>query len=177
MKHRIFKTILLLVLFALIVANVVLTVGLSQAAEIREVAFEEDPIELTEFRIIFENSPEDVKPETEEVTESPFEYIDLGEFMITAYCACEKCCEQWALNRPNGVVYGASGIELIPYRSIAVDPSVIPLGATVCIDGEEYFAHDTGGAIKGNRIDVYFPTHEEALKWGIRHYDVVLIKG
>ena len=95
----------------------------------------------------------------------------LGEFVLTAYCSCEKCCGKWALNRPkdadgNDIVYGASGSVLKAGVSVAVDPSVIPYGSKVYIDGVEYVAHDCGGAIKGSRIDVYFDSHEEALEFG-----------
>ena len=50
--------------------------------------------------------------------------------------------------------------------SIAVDPSVIPYGSKVYVDGVEYVAHDCGGAIKWNRIDVYFDSHNAALDFG-----------
>lgn len=49
----------------------------------------------------------------------------------------------------------------------AVDPSVIPLGSELYIPGYGYVrAEDTGGAIKGNRVDLYFENKEEAFKWG-----------
>lgn len=97
--------------------------------------------------------------------------VSIGEFDLTAYCSCEKCCGVWATNRPvdedgNEIVYGASGNRLFANRSVAVDPSVIPYGTEIVIDGLRYVAHDCGGAIKGNRIDVYFDSHEEALRFG-----------
>jgi 3D (Asp-Asp-Asp) domain-containing protein len=93
------------------------------------------------------------------------------EFVLTAYCSCRKCCGKHALNRPkdeNGkeIVYGASGAALEQGVSVAVDPSVIPYGSIVCIDGKEYIAQDCGSAIKGNRIDVYFESHEDAKGFG-----------
>ena len=95
----------------------------------------------------------------------------LGEFILTAYCSCQKCCGKWSLNRPKDesgkeIVVGASGKRLIEGYSIAVDPSVIKYGTKVYIDGIEYIAHDCGGAIKGNRIDVYFSDHQEARNFG-----------
>ncbi len=54
-------------------------------------------------------------------------------------------------------------------KVIAVDPSVIPLGAEVYVEGYGYaIAADTGGAVKGNKIDVFIPTQEEAYRWGNR---------
>ena len=108
------------------------------------------------------------------ITEPQKEPICLGEFKLTAYCSCEKCCGSWAFDRPDGVVYGASGNELKSGYSIAVDPSVIPYGTEVVINGVTYRADDCGGAIKGNRIDVYFDTHEEALDFCVKYADVFM---
>lgn len=97
----------------------------------------------------------------------------LGVFTLTAYCSCEKCCGEWAHNRPvddmgNEIVVGASGYRLVSNVSVAVDPAVIPYGTVLEIDGKTYIAHDCGGAIKGNRIDVYFADHKEALNFGVK---------
>ena len=52
-------------------------------------------------------------------------------------------------------------------KVIAVDPSVIPLGSKVYVEGYGYaVAADTGGAIKGNKIDVFFPSKSDAYRWG-----------
>ena len=96
--------------------------------------------------------------------------VDLGEFKITAYCPCTKCCGQWA----NGIT--STGVTAQANRTIAVDPKVIPYGTKVLIDGNEYIAEDCGGAIKGNRIDIYFDTHQEALNWGVKYKGVMLVE-
>lgn len=99
------------------------------------------------------------------------------EFIVTAYCSCEKCCGVWALNRPGGIVYGASGSELLPGRSIAVDRNVIPYGTKVYIEGMgEYIAEDTGGGIKGNKIDIYFTDHQSALNFGLQKLKVWILE-
>lgn len=113
-------------------------------------------------------------PETE--PEEP-ELISLGTFKLTAYCSCQRCCGSYALNRPvdengNEIVYGSIGVRLIAGVSIAVDPRVIPYGTQVVIDGHTYTAHDTGGNIKGNRIDVYFDDHQEAWDFGTQYAEV-----
>ena len=105
-------------------------------------------------------------------TNQAIEPVSLGEFKLTAYCSCAKCCGKWAYNRPNGIVYGAIGEELKEGYSIAVDPSVIPYRTEVIIDGHTYKAQDCGGAIKGNRIDVYFNNHQEALNFGVQYKEV-----
>ncbi len=59
---------------------------------------------------------------------------------------------------------------------IAVDPKVIPLGTRMYIDGYGYAtAMDIGGSIKGNRIDVFFDTKEECMKWGRKKVQVFIL--
>ena len=105
------------------------------------------------------------------------EYINLGEFRLTAYCSCSVCCEQYASNRPsdkdgNEIVYTASGKIAKSDYTIAADPSVFPYGAIVYINGHKYEAQDCGGAIKGNSIDIYFDNHEDARKFGVQYANV-----
>ena len=150
-------------------------VEIQKIYDIKESSFSEADVDETEEKSVVE------KPEESQVVlESKKE--SLGEFKLTAYCSCEKCCGKWALNRPtdeNGkdIVYGSTGTVLVAGTSIAVDPSVIPYGSQVEINGHTYTAHDTGGAIKGNRIDVYFDNHQEALNFGVQYAEVFLIGG
>ena len=134
---------------------------------------------ITTTEVATETTTIIVEPEAEPVTIPPVEVatepepINLGEFKLTAYCSCAKCCGKWAENRGD-VVTGAIGKPLKAGYSIAVDPKVIPYGSIVIINGKEYEAMDCGGAIKGNRIDVYFNTHEEALEFGVQYATVYL---
>jgi 3D (Asp-Asp-Asp) domain-containing protein len=118
----------------------------------------------------------DDKINIKETAKDEVKHSSLGEFKLTAYCSCEVCCGEWAYNRPNGVVYGAIGEELIEGYSIAVDPNVIPYRAEVVLDGKTYKAQDFGGAINGNRIDVYFEDHNEALEFGVQYTEVFLVE-
>ena len=66
----------------------------------------------------------------------------------------------------------ASGTEVC-YGTVAVDPDVIPLGSKVYVEDYGYAtALDTGGAIQGNRIDIWLPSEEEALDYGIKEKKV-----
>lgn len=61
-------------------------------------------------------------------------------------------------------------------KVIAVDPSVIPLGSKVHVEGYGYAtAADIGGAIKGNKIDVHVPTKGKANNWGVRTVNVTIV--
>lgn len=91
--------------------------------------------------------------------------IDMGEFKITAYCTCAKCC-----GKSDGIT--ASGTKATAGRTVAVDPTVIPYGTKIIINGHTYVAEDTGGAINGNRIDICVGSHEEALNFGVQYANV-----
>lgn len=139
--------------------------------------------------LAFASEPEAAQPEEpvaitcatpcEEVSIEPEEpeLISLGEFKITHYCACEICCGSWANNRPNGIVYTASGTVAEAGKTIAVDPDVIPYGTEVVIDNQTYIAQDCGGAIQGSRIDVYCDSHQEALQLGVKYAEVFVEGG
>ena len=94
---------------------------------------------------------------------------DLGEFKITYYCACEICCDV-----ETGIT--ATGAPVVQGETIAVDPRVIPYGTKVIINGHVFTAEDCGGAIKGNRIDIYVDDHATAQALGVNHYHVYLVK-
>lgn len=81
---------------------------------------------------------------------------------VTAYCPCERCCQQFSDGQ---TATGTNAYE----RGVAVDPKFITYGSMVFIPEYGYvMADDCGGAIKGNRLDVRFSTHQEALNWGVR---------
>lgn len=108
-----------------------------------------------------------------------FELVSLGEFRITAYCPCEICCGNWAKNRPvdedgSIQVFTASGDLAVEGVTIAADISVLPYNTRVIIDGHEYIVQDRGGAIKGNRIDIYFESHQEALNFGVQYKEIFI---
>ena len=121
----------------------------------------------------------EIETDKEVDTNQAVEPVSLGEFKLTGYCSCSVCCNGWANNRPvdengNEIVYGAIGEELKEGYSIAVDPDVIPYRTEVIIDGNTYKAQDCGGAINGNRIDVYFENHQKALEFGVRYAEVFI---
>lgn len=97
-------------------------------------------------------------------------YLDLGEpmgeFKLTAYCPCMRCC-----GKTDGIT--ATGTTATEGRTVAVDPRVIPYGSTVTIyfadsTSHTYTAEDCGGGIKGNRLDIYFDDHQTALQFGVQ---------
>jgi 3D (Asp-Asp-Asp) domain-containing protein len=65
---------------------------------------------------------------------------------------------------------------LCRFGEVAVDPRVIPLGTRLYIDGYGYAtAEDIGGAIKGNRIDLFFESNRDCDRWGLRRTKVYIL--
>lgn len=95
----------------------------------------------------------------------------LEDVTITFYC-----CEEYPHICGTGNGITASGRRVTPYVSCAVDPDVIPLGSTVMLEynGEMVYlrADDTGGSIKGNRLDIAVKGHQEALSLGVKTADI-----
>jgi len=81
-------------------------------------------------------------------------------FETTAYCPCAKCC-----GKSDGIT--ASGTYATAGRTIAA-PSNYAFGTEIEINGNVYVVEDRGGAIKGNRIDIFFDSHSEANNYGRR---------
>ena len=108
-----------------------------------------------------------------EPTTQPEEWIDA---VATAYCPCEICCGKWALNRPDGIVYTASGAIAEEGVTIAADWSVYSPGTILYIEGiGERTVQDRGGAISGQKIDVFFNNHEDALRFGRQEVRIKVI--
>ncbi len=97
-------------------------------------------------------------------------------FTATAYCSCEKCCDK----KPSDKWYGITATgKHAKWGTVAVDRKVIKLGSRLRIQGfssTTFRAEDVGGAIKGNHIDIWFPSHKEALKFGVKKMVVYRIK-
>lgn len=97
--------------------------------------------------------------------------ISIQRCKLSAYC---KENYPHICNDGNSKVTATNTVPTVG-RTVAVDPNVIPYGSEVIINGHTYIAEDCGGAIKGNRIDILFETHQEALNFGIQYADVCYV--
>ena len=89
-------------------------------------------------------------------------------YKITAYCSCHKCC-----GKSTGRT--ASGTTATAGRTVAA-PANFAFGTKLNIGGHIYTVEDRGGAIKGNKIDIYVSSHSEALQWGVRYLPVNVVQ-
>ena len=88
--------------------------------------------------------------------------------LVTAYCPCTRCCGP----RAHGVTASGARVTANGGHFVAADKMVLPFGTRVIVPGYAGGAAvpvlDVGGDIKGNRLDVFFPTHRAARAWGNR---------
>lgn len=116
---------------------------------------EEHPI-IVEAKTIWGQAAElkvQLQAKLEELQKPKLRYI--GEFRLTGYCPCYKCC-----GKTDGITY--SGVKAVEGITIAADIRKLPIGTKVYIEGlGERIVQDIGGAIKGNKIDVFYDTHAE----------------
>jgi 3D (Asp-Asp-Asp) domain-containing protein len=96
--------------------------------------------------------------------------------MLTHYCA-----EKYPHICGTGDGLTATGQEVIPYHTCAVDPSIIPYGSEVMVDygdrTEFYVAMDCGAGVKENHIDLAVERHSEANELGVKYATVYWIGG
>jgi 3D (Asp-Asp-Asp) domain-containing protein len=106
-------------------------------------------------------------------TSVPLPHVRKITMQVTAYCPCKKCCGPKA----HGVTASGKDISYNDGRFVAA-PRSYEFGTKLIIPGYHSNAVeviDRGGAIKGDKLDVFFPTHEEALKWGRRTIEVTIV--
>ena len=114
------------------------------------------------------------------------------EISATAYCICEECCDKPVGHKAYGLT--KSGLNLTKCKGnphiVAADWDIIPQGTKIYIEvpksSRDYLyvksdygfatVEDEGGKIQGKKIDIYFPTHEEAIAWGKREVKVYILE-
>ena len=97
-------------------------------------------------------------------TRTPAEAISAN---VSAYCPCSRCCGKYS----DGIT--ANGYRIQPGDKFCAADKRFPFGTVLDIPGYgKVPVLDRGGAIKGNKLDVYFPTHQEALNFGRQYLTV-----
>ncbi|MGM8215721.1 ubiquitin-like domain-containing protein [Bacillaceae bacterium W0354] len=127
---------------------------------------DEEVVEASKNKIVARGTKENIQL----ITNNESEVLKEFYASATAYTAyCNGC---------SGITRTGINLKANPHmKVIAVDPSVIPLGSKVWVEGYGYaIAGDTGGAIKGNRIDLHVPTKAEAYRYGRKQVRVKVFK-
>ncbi|MGM9948697.1 MAG: LysM peptidoglycan-binding domain-containing protein [Lysinibacillus sp.] len=126
-----------------------------------------DTIAVTAGTAAKPNPSQSTQQGTQQVAGESIQTMTMTATAYTAYC--DGC---------SGTTANGTDLRANPDKKvIAVDPSVIPLGTRVWVEGYgEAIAADTGSAIKGNKIDVFIPSKEGALAWGRKTVKVTILK-
>lgn len=94
---------------------------------------------------------------------------------VTAYCACKKCCG----SRAQGLTASGKPVTYNGGHFVAADVKLLPYGTQLIIPGynggNPVEVIDRGGAIRGSHIDLFMPTHEDAVQWGKRWIKVIIV--
>ncbi len=110
-----------------------------------------------------------IEPVGTPVANEAREVYEVRLMEVTAYCPCRKCCGP----RAQGITASGLRVDHNGGLFVAADTHVLPFGTRLRVPGygntelgEAVEVIDRGGAIRGNKLDVFFPTHREALQWG-----------
>ena len=111
-------------------------------------------------------------PETKVFNGKQYRYVKTVKLRVTAYAPDSRCCYPY----PGTTTASGLSVKTNGGRLVASDPSIIAMHSLVVVPGYAASAAvpvlDTGGAIKGNRLDVLLPTFEQAKAWGSRMLEV-----
>jgi 3D (Asp-Asp-Asp) domain-containing protein len=92
------------------------------------------------------------------------------QMRVTAYCPCSKCCGQYSDGQT------ANGHKIRPGDTFVAADGRYAFGTQMLVPGysssQPVKVLDRGGAIRGNRLDVFFHTHQQALNWGVQYLQV-----
>ena len=104
----------------------------------------------------------------------PLRKVGTMRMLVTAYSPDERSCGKWA----DGITASGDSVYTNNMQLVAADTRLLPFGTLVSVPGYAGGAPvpvlDRGGKIKGHRLDVLYPTHERALKWGRRALTVTI---
>ncbi len=104
----------------------------------------------------------------------PIRAVRSMRMRVTAYSPDHRSCGVHA----DGITASGYSVDVNGGRLVAADRRLFPFGALVSVpgysSGQVVPVLDRGGAIKGSRLDVLYPTHEIARRWGVQHVDVMV---
>ncbi|WP_276528604.1 3D domain-containing protein [Bacillus licheniformis] len=185
-----FRRFLMTVLFVLAFMTTFFAVSGVEAQDIYSWAKERD-LSLKQLMLTFKSLPEEKAEKTslsaaEQIKNKPksledaFDWSKYPKQKVTAtgYTAGAESTGKQPHHPDYGITYSGVKVKRDLYSTVAADPSVFPIGTILFIPDYGYgVVADTGSAIKGNRLDLYYETVEDVYKeWGKKTLDVYVIK-
>ncbi|MBU8701915.1 3D domain-containing protein [Bacillus paralicheniformis] len=185
-----FRRFLMTVLFVLAFMTTFFAVSGVEAQDISSWAKERD-LSLKQLMLTFKSLPKEKAEKTslsaaEQIKNKPksledaFDWTKYPKQKVTAtgYTAGAESTGKQPHHPDYGITYSGVKVKRDLYSTVAADPSVFPIGTILFIPDYGYgVVADTGSAIKGNRLDLYYETVEDVYKeWGKKTLDVYVIK-
>lgn len=106
------------------------------------------------------------RPQTSD--EAPKQGKSLGMFTTTGYCNCSKC------SGGHNLTY--SGTVPQANHTLSADLDLFPIGTKLMINGTVYTVEDMGTSVDGNKVDIYYASHEEAVAHGTKQEEVFMVE-
>ena len=138
----------------------------AEAAASAQAAYAAEPVAAVQSYSEPEPSQETAPAQAAQAAAEVSSMTYLGNFTLTAYCACEKCCGKWAALNPNHLT--ASGAPAV--EGVTVAMGGVPFGTQLSINGHIYTVQDRGTPY--GHVDIYFSDHASALAFGQKYADV-----
>ncbi|MEC1262152.1 3D domain-containing protein [Bacillus swezeyi] len=185
-----FRRFLMTVLFVLAFMTTFFAVSGVEARDISNWAKEQD-LSFKQLRLTFKSLPKEKAEKTSlsaakqiknkpKKLEDAFDWSKYPKQKVTAtgYTAGAESTGKQPHHPEYGLTYSGVKVKRDLYSTVAADPSVFPIGTILFIPDYGYgVVADTGSAIKGNRLDLYYETVEDVYnEWGKKTLDVYVIK-
>jgi len=127
-----------------------------------------------EYEIVAEEDIRWLSDEVRYFNGRPIRPVRKLTMVVTAYSPDERSCGKWA----DGITASGYSVWTNGMKLVAADTSILPFGSLISVpgyDGENVVpVLDRGGAIKGMRLDVLYPSHERARRWGVQELEVTV---
>lgn len=132
-------------------------------------SYANDNNRITLLNAAVDTAKQNIKPVETSDSEAPEQWQTV-QMRVTAYCPCPKCCGSYS----DGIT--ACGHKISEGDRFVAADKIYPFETEMIIPGyknsQTVKVLDRGGVIRGNRLDVFFNSHQEALEWGVRYLDV-----
>ena len=161
------KNLIIIFLIVLLAVFAYLYADVAKEAEIRQDIIIDQAIKITNLNKSNQDLSSQLtsaQSDLENLKQNEVAYI--GKYKITYYCACKQCC-----GKEDGIT--ASGVKVQEGVTVAADTSQLPFGTKMYIKGIGWrTVQDRGGSIKGNRLDIYIPSHNSPMPYNVQNLDV-----
>ena len=158
------QTVIVIVILFLLASPILVTYAKNISENNEIITVEETKEEEKEEYLLTAGIETVLEKELPSVQRRELTIVSIGEYKLTAYCSCEKCCGKWSQFNKT-----ASGTTPQQGRTVACNS--LEFGTRIVINGSIYTVEDTGN-MGANVIDIYFNSHEAALSFGVQYAEV-----